>query len=141
MAEKERHMPLEEAILHCKEKANDLKNEAEHMPKDSSDYKPCLECASEHEQLARWLVELKDRREGVAVCENCEYETRAKMEWPCVSCKHKHTDKYIPKKKTVAGENDWYDIPAEEMTKEQAQKAVKELRKALLEARTEAKHG
>lgn len=35
-------------------------------------------------------------------------------------------------------ESDWYDIPAEEMTKEQAQKAVKELRKALLEARTEA---
>lgn len=33
--------------------------------------------------------------------------------------------------------NDWYDIPAEEMTKEQAQKAVKDLRKALLIARTE----
>ena len=86
------------------------------------------------------LTELRDRREGKAACENCEYKIRDGEEYPCVCCKHNFTDKYRPKK-TTSAENDWYDIPAEEMTKEQAQKAVKELRKALLEARTEAKHG
>ena len=49
------------------------------------------------------------------------------------------TDTVTPYKTTA--ENDWCNIPAEEMTKEQAQKAVKELRNSLLIARTEEGHG
>lgn len=135
-------MTLDEAIQHCHEKAEHLRDGVRNCQSmTATEQADCISCAEEHEQLAEWLEELRDRREGKAACENCEYETRAEMQWPCVSCKHNHTDKYRPKKKTASGENDWYDIPAEEMTKEQAQKAVKELRKALLDARTEAKHG
>jgi hypothetical protein len=134
-------MTLDEAIQHCHEKAEHLREGVRiSQSMTAAEQADCIECAEEHEQLAEWLTELRDRREGIAVCENCEYVTRAEKQWPCVFCKHNFTDKYLPKKTTPA-ESDWYDIPAEEMTKEQAQKAVKELRKALLEARTEAEHG
>ena len=134
-------MTLDEAIKHCHEKAGHLREGVRiSQSMTAAEQADCLECAIEHEQLAKWLTELRDRREGKAACKNCEYETRSEEQYPCVCCKHNFTDKYRPKK-TTSGENDWYDIPAEEMTKEQAQKAVKELRKALLEARTEAKHG
>ena len=131
---------LDEAIQHCHEKAGHLREGVRiSQSMTAAEQADCLGCATEHEQLAEWLTELKDRREGKAACENCEYKIRDGEEYPCVRCKHNFTDKYRPKK-TASAENDWYDIPAEEMTKEQAQKAVKELRKALLEARTEATH-
>lgn len=135
-------MTLEEAIKHCHDKAEELRKETLKLSimGNEREWADCQECAKEHEQLAKWLTELRDRRAGKAACENCEYETRDGEQRPCVACNHNYTDKYLPRK-TTSAENDWYDTPAEEMTKEQAQKAVKELRKALLEARTEAKHG
>ena len=93
-------MTIEEAILHCYEKANDLKNEAEHLLKDSIDYKPCLECAKEHEQLAKWLEELKDYKEGRNTCEFCEHKFRTEYERPCSLCKHNFTDKFEREKDT-----------------------------------------
>lgn len=133
---------LDEAIQHCHEKAEHLREGVRiSQSMTAAEQADRINCAEEHEQLAEWLTELRDRREGKAACKNCEHEIRSSDEYPCVACKQNFTDKYRPKKKTASGENDWYDIPAEEMTKEQAQKAVKELRKALLEARTEAKHG
>ena len=48
-------MTVEEAIQHCKEQAATLR-----MAGDSG----CAECAAEHEQLAEWLTELKQRREA-----------------------------------------------------------------------------
>ena len=54
-------MTLEQAIQHCKDKAKQLREEAEiYNPPHSKD---CLECAREHEQLAEWLTELKALRE------------------------------------------------------------------------------
>lgn len=44
-------MTLEEAIQHCRDKAF-YQRAIE-----------CFECAEEHEQLADWLTELKERRE------------------------------------------------------------------------------
>ena len=63
-------LSIEQAIQHCKDKAKELREEAEAW----SDYKlvsekarnsmsDCLECANEHEQLAEWLTELKELRE------------------------------------------------------------------------------
>lgn len=46
-------MTLEEAIEHAKQVAG---NET-----------TCLECRNEHEQLAAWLLELKDLRKKVSV--------------------------------------------------------------------------
>lgn len=42
-------MNLEEAILHCQEVSSTCSNK---------------ECAKEHEQLAEWLKELKERRDA-----------------------------------------------------------------------------
>lgn len=80
-------MTLEEAIRHAKEKAKELRIEAEQLrdigevisnPKQpyNEPVKNCLECANEHEQLAAWLEELKDYREGLRTCENCRHECK-----------------------------------------------------------------
>lgn len=59
-------MTIEEAIEHCKEQAVKLRKDSAkrlqiglmHAAND------CEECAAEHEQLAEWLTELKQRREA-----------------------------------------------------------------------------
>lgn len=60
-------MTLEEAITHCLEvaeaeeqKYKDWKGDYSHLNKIDS----CLECASEHRQLAEWLRKLKAYKEA-----------------------------------------------------------------------------
>lgn len=53
---------VDEAITHCKEKVEELKKVADYLDADTSARTDCLECASDHEQLAAWLEELKQRR-------------------------------------------------------------------------------
>ena len=53
-------MTLDEAIKHCEEIA-----EGYERMEDSHDDKlreECLQCATDHRQLAEWLTELKERR-------------------------------------------------------------------------------
>ena len=66
---------IDNAIAHCHEKAKELREKYEKIKaynemciavgklplKEADD---CLECASEHQQLAEWLTELKARREA-----------------------------------------------------------------------------
>ena len=52
-------MTLDEAIIHAEKEAE----EQEKMGKRNYD-DDCLECASEHRQLAEWLRELKAYREN-----------------------------------------------------------------------------
>ena len=52
-------MTLEEAIKHAEEKAEELRNEAEHYEIAGVNVYGCEECAKEHDQLAEWLKELK----------------------------------------------------------------------------------
>ena len=54
-------MTLDEAIKHCEDKAKEMYATAENN-KDISVRKFCRECAEDHEQLAKWLKELKQRR-------------------------------------------------------------------------------
>ena len=55
---------LEEAIKHCKEKAEELEEEAVKGCCDDTEIMDnCIECAKEHRQLAEWLRELKAYRE------------------------------------------------------------------------------
>ena len=77
-------MTLEEAIKHCEEVAEEKEREAEYRQETQGDMfkflddlsksvggegiendalNECLECASEHRQLAEWLRELKAYRE------------------------------------------------------------------------------
>lgn len=63
---------LEEAIIHCEEKAEELEKRVKPYQCESinkklyevnkKEWDDCLECASEHRQLAEWLRELKERR-------------------------------------------------------------------------------
>lgn len=60
---------LDEAIKHCKEKAEELERSAKLHQRPNRDvkgsgkrYLSCLECAKEHRQLAEWLRELKESR-------------------------------------------------------------------------------
>ena len=55
-------MTIEEAIQHCKDEAHVLfQHSAKHRTGTEDS---CYECAKEHEQLAEWLTELKQRREA-----------------------------------------------------------------------------
>ena len=54
-------MTLDEAIKHARDKANEQKYYASF--ERGKHIQSCKKCAEEHEQLARWLEELKDRRE------------------------------------------------------------------------------
>ena len=92
-------LTLEQAIQHCKDKAKELRIKAEqnrYMAREkeiaedtgtvckyfhsAEEFKKieadCLECADEHEQLAEWLTELKERREAQEhdFCQECVYE-------------------------------------------------------------------
>lgn len=62
-------LTLDEAIKHCEEKAEELREQAgfdtdnERYRMSESEKADCIECANEHEQLAEWLTELKELRE------------------------------------------------------------------------------
>ena len=55
-------MNMDEAIKHAKEKATEKYNEAMlcHANPDDVELDGCIECAREHEQLAEWLIQLKE---------------------------------------------------------------------------------
>lgn len=64
-------MTLDEAIRHCEEVAEGLEKKANtygikqaYIPK-SREPVDCISCATEHRQLAEWLNELKELREGI----------------------------------------------------------------------------
>lgn len=98
-------MDLNEAIKHFEEKAKELRTEAGQLrdigevisrPKQpyNEPVKNCLECAEEYEQLAEWLKELKDYREGLRTCENCRHECKDGDEYPCSICRCNHQNKF-----------------------------------------------
>lgn len=66
-------MTLDEAIIHSKEKAEELRAQAgfdtdnERYRMSESEKTGCIECAKEHKQLAEWLEELKAWREWQTV--------------------------------------------------------------------------
>lgn len=62
-------MTLDEAIKHCEEKAKELHEQEIAIDIDGCeimDYE-CEKCAREHEQLAKWLKELKAYKEAEAL--------------------------------------------------------------------------
>ena len=66
-------MTLDEAIKHAKEVAEENREEAcfTSIPWHAKD---CEKCAEEHEQLARWLEELKQYRDmDIVHCKDCKH--------------------------------------------------------------------
>ena len=59
-------MILDEAIQHCEEVAKSKTKQVENgdWEKGSSTERDCIACASEHQQLAEWLKELKAYKEN-----------------------------------------------------------------------------
>ena len=71
-------LTLEEAIKHAREVAREKRNEATYnFPKLKGYYDSCLECAEEHDQLAKWMEELKEVRESEN--DNIFYQIRKKL--------------------------------------------------------------
>lgn len=87
-------MELNEAIKHCHEKAEEIRKANEEMPTDCKLSEDLCECAREHEQLAEWLEELKDYREGKRTCENCKHQDKAEDQYPCSICRCNHPNKF-----------------------------------------------
>ena len=87
-------MTLDEAIVHYAEKAkmNREISESPFVKAFAKDF--CCEYAEEYGQLAEWLKELKDYREGSRTCENCKHEHKAETEYPCSICKCNHPNKF-----------------------------------------------
>lgn len=59
-------MTIDEAINHAKEVASELKRKSGLCVQNDNEcdkFSSCLNCAKEHEQLAKWLEELKAYRE------------------------------------------------------------------------------
>lgn len=71
-------MTLDEAILHAREVAERNRKQYKNCPSDRTDirYQTCEECAEEHEQLAKWLEELKFIRQWKSdvMEEFCRYD-------------------------------------------------------------------
>ena len=86
-------MTLDEAIKHCEEKAYRL-TEGAMSALTESEANSCLKCASEHEQLAEWLKELKDYRDSKRTCENCKHERKSETDYPCSICRCNHPNKF-----------------------------------------------
>jgi hypothetical protein len=61
-------MTIGEAIKHCKEKQKELNEQACSEDMTEKEAADCLECATEHLQLATWLEELQEWRKLKAVC-------------------------------------------------------------------------
>lgn len=71
-------LTLEEAIKHAREVAREKHYEATfNFPELKGYYDSCLECAEEHDQLAKWLEELKEVRESEN--DNIFYQIRKKL--------------------------------------------------------------
>ena len=71
-------MTLDEAIKHCEEKAEELRETAKSYPNYEpydKDHCACLACAREHEQIAEWLKDYKRLLEQEKV-----WSENAKME-------------------------------------------------------------
>lgn len=56
-------MTLDEAIDHCEKKAQELREAPLKRRMDLVEVADCEQCAEEHEQLAKWLKELKGYRD------------------------------------------------------------------------------
>ena len=80
-------MTIEEAIKHCEEVAEELEEEAvKGCCDDSEIMDKCIECASEHRQLAEWLKELKEYRKNYT-CFNCYNSSASFSDYPCCECR------------------------------------------------------
>ena len=65
-------MTIDEAIKHARDKANEQKYYASF--ERGKHIQSCKKCAEEHEQLARWLEELKKYRDmDIVHCKDCKH--------------------------------------------------------------------
>lgn len=111
-------MELNEAIKHCKDKAQELKTKVE-VYKTEPYVSPnliadCEECAAEHEQLAEWLTELQERRKAdkwISVKERMP-EPRVAVMVYCPEYKNQYCAFYEDKHWQVFGAYDtvWHEV-------------------------------
>ena len=111
-------MTLDEAIAHAKEVASKVRKNGNylHFRGNERIANECDECASEHEQLAEWLEELKARREAdrwIPVSERLPKSRVAVMVY-CPEHKNQYCAFYADKHWQVFGAYDtvWEEVIA-----------------------------
>ena len=76
-------MTIEQAIEHAEEVAQEKRYEYQEClaVHDKEEAMDCRKCGEEHEQLAAWLKELKERRKEPKIirCDECEHS----RDWGC----------------------------------------------------------
>ena len=88
-------LTLEEAIKHCEEVAKEQEWQAyKSISRTDDERMSCIECASEHRQLAKWLRELKAYKESRVGCEYCKHNYREQHERPCSLCQRNFMDMF-----------------------------------------------
>lgn len=85
-------MTIDEAIKHCEEVAEENEKNAKSI--NNIYKKSCLECASEHRQLAKWLRDLKEYKDARVGCEYCKHKYREQHERPCSLCQRNFMDMF-----------------------------------------------
>ena len=85
-------MTIDEAIKHCEEVAEENEKNAKSI--NNIYKKSCLECASEHRQLAKWLKDLKEYKDARVGCEYCKHNYREQHERPCSLCQRNFMDMF-----------------------------------------------
>ena len=95
---------IDEAIKHCEEVAEKLEKQVKPYQCEAinkklyevnkKEWDECLECASEHRQLAEWLRELRAYREARVGCEYCKHNYREQHERPCSLCQRNFMDMF-----------------------------------------------
>lgn len=87
---------IDDAIQHCIEVAEKNEKQANWFwgKEGNPNYEKCLECASDHRQLAEWLKELKRYKDERVGCEYCKHRFREQYERPCSLCKHNFKDMF-----------------------------------------------
>ena len=117
-------MILEEAIKHCLEVAENNEQLADGKwigAEGEANRQDCIQCAKDHRQLAKWLIELKELRERIDIeannnhCLEIELEEAKRLlnialfsipyvkchRHPCADCKYMDIETY---KRTCAKE-------------------------------------
>ena len=87
-------MTLDEAIKHCLEVAEQNEKKAEYRPQmdyydEIESRADCLECATEHRQLAEWLTELKEAKRLLKAATGIIKDVDCNEDYLCNECAYR----------------------------------------------------
>ncbi len=77
---------IDDAIQHCLDVVEEKKNKADKYNRwdewESVYADDCIQCATDYQQLAEWLTELKALRSTLELCKKCQYVSECPINYP-----------------------------------------------------------